>query len=89
MPALAELGFPDMDKAPIVSVVAPRQTPRDVVARLAAEVVKAVRDPEVSQKLTGLGLEVIGNTPEQFGAYLEAEARRMLPLIKSFNIRLD
>ena len=89
VPALAELGFPDMEMAPIVSVVAPRQTPRDIVARLAVEVVRAVRDPEVSQKLSGLGLEVIGNTPEQFAAYLEAEARRMLPLIKTLNIRLD
>ena len=89
VPSLAELGFPDMDMAPIVGVVAPRQTPRDVVAKLGVEVAKAVRDPEVSQKLTGLGLEVIGNTPEQFAAYLEAEARRMLPLIKTLNIRLD
>jgi tripartite-type tricarboxylate transporter receptor subunit TctC len=89
VPALAELGYPDMDIAPIVAVVAPKKTPPEIVARLNAEVVKALRDPEVAKKLTGLGLDIIGNTPEQFGAYLEAENRRWMPLIKSLNIRLD
>ncbi len=89
VPSMAELGFADLDIAPIVGVVAPRQTPKDIVARMAAEIAKAVRDPEVAAKLTGLGLEIVGNTPEQFSAYLEGEAKRMLPIIKTLNIRLD
>jgi tripartite-type tricarboxylate transporter receptor subunit TctC len=89
VPSLAELGYPDMDIAPIVGVVAPRNTPRDIVNRLSSEVQRAVRDPEVNAKLTGLGLEVIGDTPEQFAAFLESEGKRWLPLIRSLNIRLD
>jgi len=89
VPSLAELGYPNMDIAPIVGVVTLKNTPRDIVARLNAEVVRALRDPEVNAKLTGLGLEVIGDTPEQFAAFLESEGRRWLPLIRSLNIRLD
>jgi tripartite-type tricarboxylate transporter receptor subunit TctC len=89
VPSMAELGYPDLDFAPIVALVAPAKTPKDVIAKLNAEVVRAIRDPEVTRKLTDLGLEVIANTPEQFGAYLDAEAKRMLPFIRSLNIKLD
>ncbi len=89
VPSLAELGYPDLDFAPIVALVAPAKTPKDVIAKLNAEAVRAIRDPEVSKKLTDLGLEIIANTPEQFGAYLDAEAKRMLPFIRSLNIKLD
>jgi tripartite-type tricarboxylate transporter receptor subunit TctC len=51
--------------------------------------VKAVRDPEVSAKLTGLGLEIIADTPEQFSAFLDNEGKKWLPLIRSLNIKLD
>ena len=50
---------------------------------------RAVRDPEVSAKLTGLGLEIIADSPEQFAAFLRSEAERWLPLIRSLNIKLD
>jgi tripartite-type tricarboxylate transporter receptor subunit TctC len=89
IPSLAELGYTDMDIAPIVGVVAPAKTPKDIIGRLAAEVQRAVRDPEVSAKLTGLGLEIIADTPQQFAAFLDAEAKRWLPFIRKLGIRLD
>jgi tripartite-type tricarboxylate transporter receptor subunit TctC len=89
VPSLGELGFHGMDIAPIVGVAAPSRTPKDVIAKLNAEIVKAVKDPEVSKKLSGLGLVITADTPEQFQAWLDAEAQRMLPFIKSLNIKLD
>ncbi|TMH63328.1 MAG: tripartite tricarboxylate transporter substrate binding protein [Betaproteobacteria bacterium] len=89
VPSMAELGYDGLDIAPIVGVAVPRATPREVVAKLNTEVVRALRDPEVSAKLTGLGLEIIGDTPEQFAAFLQAEGSRWLPLIRSLNIKLD
>jgi tripartite-type tricarboxylate transporter receptor subunit TctC len=89
VPSLAELGYPDMDIAPIVGVAVPSNTPKDVIAKLGSEVQRAVRDPDVSAKLTGLGLEIIADTPEQFAAFLDAEAKRWLPFIRKLNIRLD
>lgn len=89
VPSLAELGYPDMDIAPIVGVAVPRNTPRDIIAKLSAEAQRAVRDPDVSAKLTGLGLEIIADTPEQFAAFIDAEGKRWLPFIRKLNIKLD
>ena len=89
VPAMGELGYPGLDIAPIVGVGAPAKTPRELIQRLNAEIVKAVRDPEVSAKLTGLGLEIIADTPEQFAAFLDNEGKKWLPLIRSLNIKLD
>jgi tripartite-type tricarboxylate transporter receptor subunit TctC len=89
VPSLAELGYEGLDIAPIVGVAAPARTPREVITKLNTEVVRALRDPEVSAKLTGLGLEIIGDTPEQFASFLQEEGRRWLPLIRSLNIKLD
>jgi tripartite-type tricarboxylate transporter receptor subunit TctC len=89
VPSMAELGYPGLDIAPIVGVGAPAKTPRDIINRLNAEIVKALRDPEVSAKLTGLGLEIIADTPEQFAAFFQSEAKKWLPLIRSLNIKLD
>jgi len=89
VPSMGELGYAGLDIAPIVGVGAPAKTPREIINRLNAEVVKALRDPEVSAKLTGLGLEIIADTPEQFGAFLQNEGKKWLPLIRSLNIKLD
>ena len=89
VPSMGELGYAGLDIAPIVGVAAPAKTPREIINRLNAEVVKAVRDAEVSAKLTGLGLEIIADTPEQFGAFLQSEGKKWLPLIRSLNIKLD
>src|SRR5258708_12706944 len=75
VPALGELGYQNIQIAPIVGVAVPGQPPKDIVAKLNAELVRALRDPEVNGKLTGLGLEVIGDTPEQFAAFLDSEAK--------------
>ena len=89
VPAMGELGYAGLDIAPIVGVGAPGKTPREIINRLNAEVVKALRDAEVSAKLTGLGLEIIADTPEQFAAFLQNEGKKWLPLIRSLNIKLD
>ena len=89
VPSMGELGYAGLDIAPIVGVAAPAKTPREIINRLNAELVKAVRDAEVSAKLTGLGLEIIADTPEQFGAFLQSEGKKWLPLIRSLNIKLD
>jgi tripartite-type tricarboxylate transporter receptor subunit TctC len=89
LPSMAELGYDGLDIAPIVGVAAPAKTPRDIIHKLNAEIVRSVRDADVSAKLTGLGLEIIADSPEQFAAFLQDEGRRWLPLIRSLNIKLD
>ncbi len=89
VPSLAELGYPGLDMAPIVGVMAPKAVPKDIINRLNAEIIKAINDPTVNARLVGLGLTVIGDTPEQFAAFLDGEAKKWLPLIRKLNVRLD
>lgn len=89
VPAMGELGYEGLDIAPIVGVGVPAKTPREIINRLNAEIVKALHAPEVSAKLTGLGLDIIADTPEQFAAFLQAEGKKWLPLIRSLDIKLD
>ena len=89
LPSMAELGYDGLDIAPIVGVAAPRNTAPDIVTKLNAEIVRAVRDPEITAKLTSLGLELVADTPEHFAEFLKAEGSRWLPLIRQLNIKLD
>jgi tripartite-type tricarboxylate transporter receptor subunit TctC len=70
-------------------MVVPAATPRDVVARLHAEIVKVLRIPEVRDNLTAQGTEPVGSTPEEFGAYMKSEAVKWARVIREANIRAD
>jgi tripartite-type tricarboxylate transporter receptor subunit TctC len=89
VPTFAEIGLTDLDLAPIVGVVAARGTPPAVITRVHDEVVRALHDEELVKKMGGLGIQIVGNTPEQFSAFLKREAERWLPFIRSRNIRLE
>jgi tripartite-type tricarboxylate transporter receptor subunit TctC len=88
VPTIAELGYPEIVIAPIVGVVVPAKTPAARIEHLHREIVRALQDPAVSRKLASFGLEVVGDAPEQFAAFLASEARRWLPFIRSLNIEL-
>jgi tripartite-type tricarboxylate transporter receptor subunit TctC len=70
-------------------MVLPAGTSRDAIARLHAEIVKAMNIPDVREKLTGLGAEPVGSTPEEFGAFMKAETAKWAGVIKAANIRAD
>jgi tripartite-type tricarboxylate transporter receptor subunit TctC len=70
-------------------MVLPAGTSRDAIARLHAEIVKAMNIPDVREKLTGLGAEPVGTTPEEFGAFMKAETAKWAGVIKAANIRAD
>ena len=89
IPALGELGYDQLDMGPIVGVVMRTGTPREMVARINQEVGRALRDPDVNSKLTGLGLEIVPGSAEEFTAFLQSEATRWLPLIRKLDIKLE
>jgi tripartite-type tricarboxylate transporter receptor subunit TctC len=70
-------------------VLFPAGTPREIVARLNAETVKALQDPDVKKKFADLGVEAVSSTPEQFGAFIRAENDKYAKLIKEANIKVD
>ncbi len=71
------------------SVLAPAATPRPIIARLNAEVVKAANSPEVKAKLNTAGQDVETGTPEEMGAFLEAEIKKWARVIKEAGIKVE
>lgn len=73
VPALAELGYPDMDITQWFGAVAPAGTPNAVVTRLSAAMNNALADPKIAERLFNAGLEVVGGTPEEMGQRMHIE----------------
>jgi tripartite-type tricarboxylate transporter receptor subunit TctC len=67
----------------------PAGTPRAIVARLNADTVKALADPDVKKKFADLGVEAVSSTPEQFSAFIRAEMDKYAKLIKEANIKVN
>lgn len=65
------------------------QTPKPIITRLHSEVTRALRLPDVQQKLTDLGLTIVGNSPEEFDRVIRQDYDRWGRVVKAANIRLD
>ena len=89
VPSLSEAGVKDFEAVAWFGYVAPPGTPKDIVAKLNAEIVKALAIPEIRQRLVEGGSEVIGNSPEAADKFLQSEIARWGAVVKAANIRLD
>jgi len=89
LPTMGEQGIPDVVAYAWLGMVVPSGTPREIVAALNAEIVKAVQNPAVSAKLRDFGMEPLSSTPEQMRDYIQLETRRWHPLIRERGIKLD
>nr|WP_315593113.1 tripartite tricarboxylate transporter substrate binding protein [uncultured Cupriavidus sp.] len=89
VPTVAESGYPGFDAITWTGLVAPANTPREIVDRINAEVRKALKTQEVQDKLATEGSAAMGSTPEQFADYLRAEHRKWGTLVRDANIKLD
>ena len=89
VPTLIEAGVPDFDLTTWYGVWAPVGTPKDIVARMNAEIVRLVVLPDMKEKLAGLGVEASAFTPEQFAAFNRTEYERWGRIVRAANIKLD
>ena len=89
VPTLAESGVKGVDVYSWQAVVAPKGLPADVRTQLHAAIVAALNDPQVRQRFTTLGFEVVANTPEQFAAFQQAEFARWQKVIETGKITAD
>jgi tripartite-type tricarboxylate transporter receptor subunit TctC len=83
VPTIAEQGYPGVEATAWYGVLAPARTPRPVVTRLHGEIVKALRMPDVKERLGTLGFELVGGTPEAFGAYIRSEIKKWEKVVKA------
>ena len=89
LPTIAESGVPGYEMALWIGVFAPAGTPRDIVAKLNAEVARIVNLPDIREKLDGMGVEPLGNSSEQMAEWIRREIARYGPVVKAANISAD
>ena len=89
VPTFAELGIKDMTISNWFGIVAPKGTPKPIVARLNQAVNQALLEPDLAQRITGPGNLVGGGSPESFGNFVSEESQRWGRLVKDKGIRPD
>jgi tripartite-type tricarboxylate transporter receptor subunit TctC len=89
VPTIAESGYPGFEATNWYGLLAPARTPATIVSRLHVETVKALALPDLRGKLTELGLEIIGNSPEEFAAAIKSETPKWAKVIKDSGIKPD
>jgi len=70
-------------------LLAPAGTPREIVSRLHGEVVKVLRAPEVRDQLTSQGADIVGNSPEEFSAWIKTEVKKWADVVKVSGAKID
>jgi tripartite-type tricarboxylate transporter receptor subunit TctC len=70
-------------------LLAPAGTPREAIQKVHGDVVKILKEPEIIKKISDMGADVVGNTPEEFGAAMRAESAQWAEVIKSANIKAE
>lgn len=89
VPTFIESGFKDFEVVEWNGMLVPAQTPPEIINRLHAAVVEALKEPEVHERLVRMGIEPVGNTPQEFAAFLQEQFARWAALVKSNNIRVE
>jgi tripartite-type tricarboxylate transporter receptor subunit TctC len=89
VPTVAESGVPGFEASSWFGIVAPAATPRDIVTRLHAALVKTISDKEVTQRLLSQGMEPVLNTPEEFAERIRQELPRWGKLVRAAGIKAE
>ena len=89
VPTAAEQGFPELVATNDYMLFAPTNTPRAVIDRLYASLMKALKDPDIAEKLRQQGADVVGSTPEQLAAYVRAEVPRWARVAQQAHVHQD
>jgi tripartite-type tricarboxylate transporter receptor subunit TctC len=89
IPTIAESGVPGYEAYSWVGMLAPAKTPKDIVNKLNAEIVDILKRKDVADKLNQQGAIPVGDTPEQFAAYIKAEIDKWGSVVRSANIKAD
>jgi tripartite-type tricarboxylate transporter receptor subunit TctC len=89
LPTVAETGLPGFEVASWFGVVAPADTPKEIVARLNADIVRIVSSADMRERLAGLGAEPHANSPEQFSQFILTEFKKWAQVIKDSGAHVE
>jgi tripartite-type tricarboxylate transporter receptor subunit TctC len=89
VPTAHESGLPQFEIGVWYGFAVPAATPQPAVARLNADMAKALRDPQVKQRLEQLGLAIVADSPADFARFVAAESEKMRKLVQASGARVD
>jgi tripartite-type tricarboxylate transporter receptor subunit TctC len=85
VPTLSET-YPGFEQISWFGILGPAKLPREIVARVHRDMVRTLRAPEVNQRLTEQGFEIVASTPEEFVKYVQTESDKLGKLIRDNKI---
>jgi tripartite-type tricarboxylate transporter receptor subunit TctC len=89
VPTFQESGLPGFDVSSWVGILAPAKTPQAVIDRLQREIDAVLRTPLVRERYATLGIEPVGNAPQEFAAQIRADLARWEKVVRAANVRVD
>jgi tripartite-type tricarboxylate transporter receptor subunit TctC len=89
IPTFKEQGFPEIEGVGWNAIVIPAKTPKPVIDKLSAAIVKAVKSPDVAEKIQGLGSDPVGTTPEECAGVFKKDRERWVPIIKASGFKAE
>ena len=89
VPTIAESGVPGFDASTWYPLLAPARTPRDIVAKINQAVVGVLNQPDVRQRLTGMGIEIVGSSPDALARHIRSEIPKWAKVVKQSGARVD
>jgi tripartite-type tricarboxylate transporter receptor subunit TctC len=89
IPTMAEAGVAGFEVGSWYGLLAPANTPREIIARLHAEVVKALAAPDLRERIESVGAETVGNTPDEFAAQIRNDIAKWAKVARIANVRAE
>ncbi|HZM45791.1 MAG TPA: tripartite tricarboxylate transporter substrate binding protein [Burkholderiales bacterium] len=89
LPTIAESNLAGFEAVSWYALMAPAETPREIVARLSTEITRVVRLQDIRERLNSLGAEPVGGTPDELAATMRSESSRWAKVIKTAGIKAD
>lgn len=89
LPTVASSGLPNFEALQWFGLLAPAGTPKEIVARMNGDVARALQQPDVQEKLQGLGMQIVGGGPEAFGGFMRAESVKWGKIVRDSGAKVD
>ena len=89
VPTMAQAGLPGFESSAGIGLLAPAATAKAIISRLHTSTVKVINTPETRQLLQSQGVELVGNSPEEFNTVIREESAKWDKVVRAGNIKLD